>query len=79
MEKRPVAHPAELPIIQPPLEIIKECHIREDKWYILILSGGYGLTRQHLSISRLELAAIYRPSCLILAPVGRVDRSVADT
>lgn len=57
MKKRPVAHPAELPIIQPPLEIIKECHICEDKWYILMLSGGYGLTRQHLSVSRLGIGS----------------------
>lgn len=29
----------EIPIILPPLEIMNDCHIHEDKWYIVMLSG----------------------------------------
>lgn len=76
----------EIPIIQPPLEIIKDCHIHEDKWYMLMLLGLWPETaasqRFPLESATSQLLCspcpgIYRPVCLILALVRRVGASVA--
>lgn len=38
-EEKAHSSSTEIQIIQPPLEIIKDCHIHEDKWYIVMLLG----------------------------------------
>ena len=85
MKNRSVAHRLKYKSLSPPLEIIKDCHIHEDKWYTVMLSevrAWDGSASVFFSAaSRLPCSpclGFYKPLCLILAPVRRVGASVVN-
>lgn len=57
MKKGTVAHRLKYKSFNPPLEIIKDCHIYEDKWHMEILSGLWPIPKSAAS-------QLHCPPCL---------------